>query len=329
MKLPDLWRLLKEVDLDAVRTESEARFRIVVYAEDREDAERVAGHVSSMSDGSVHPWLEPLGVSEPAPTGRKPDAAILVTRDPALAPPLGLLRDDLQASVPVVTVVIGASGAVDSVVRSGETARVAVRRLDDAAEEAIGRALLSAVKSERRLPLARQLPALRAAYIDELVEQTAKANAAYAFTTAMAESVPGLNVPLNIADIVILTKNQLVMAYRICLAAGKTGNPKDVLAEIVAVLGSGFLLRQGARSLVGLVPVLGIVPKVAVAYAGTWAVGHAVSSWAQRGEKITAAALKRLQSDAASSGRNVAKVLMQRSGKRVLPWKTHDRNDTP
>jgi uncharacterized protein (DUF697 family) len=326
MKLPDLWRLLKEVDLDAVRTEAEARFRVVVYAEDRDDAERVAGHVSSMSDASVHPWLEPMAAAGPPPTGRKPDAAILVTREASLPPPLALLRDDLQESVPVVTVVLGASGAVDSVVRSGETARVAVRRLDDAAEEALGRALLSAVRPERRIALARQLPALRAAYVEELVEQTAKANAAYAFTTAMAESVPGLNVPLNIADIVILTKNQLVMAYRICLAAGKTGAPRDVIAEIVAVLGSGFLLRQGARSLVGLVPVLGIVPKVAVAYAGTWAVGHAVSSWAQRGQKITAAALRRLQSDAVSSGRNVAKVLMQRSGQRVLPWKSRDRD---
>jgi hypothetical protein len=63
-----------------------------------------------------------------------------------------------------------------------------------------------------------------------------------------------------------------------------------------------------------------------VAYAGTWAVGHAVSSWAQRGQKITAAALRRLQSDAVSSGRNVAKVLMQRSGQRVLPWKSRDRD---
>ena len=63
------------------------------------------------------------------------------------------------------------------------------------------------------------------------------------------------------------------------------------------------------------------------AWCSTWAVGHAVSSWAQRGEKITAAALKRLQSDAASGGRNVAKVLMQRSGKRILPWKTRDRDD--
>jgi uncharacterized protein (DUF697 family) len=329
MKLPDLWRVLKEVDLDAVREEAEARFRVVFYAEDRADAERVAAHVSSMSDGTVHPWLEPIGANDPPGTGRRPDAVVLVTREPALSAPLALLRDDMQDAVPVITVVLGAAGAVDSVVRSGETARVAVRRLDDAAEEAIARALLSAVRNERRLPLARQLPALRDAYVDDLVEETSKANAAYAFTTAIAEVVPGINVPLNIADIVILTKNQLVMAYRICLAAGKTGNPRDVMGEIVAVLGSGFLLRQGARSLVGLLPVIGVIPKVAVAYAGTWAVGQAVSAWAQTGQKVTAAALKRWQSDAASTGRNVAKVLMQRSGRRVLPWRTRDKKQEP
>jgi uncharacterized protein (DUF697 family) len=112
------------------------------------------------------------------------------------------------------------------------------------------------------------------------------------------------------------------MAYRICLAAGKTGSPRDVIGEVVAVLGGGFLMRQGARSLVGLIPVIGIVPKVVIAYAGTWAVGQAVSAWAQRGQRITSAALKRFQADASKSGRKIAGALMERSGKRVLPWKS-------
>ena len=321
MKLPDLWRTLKEVDLEAIRSEAEARFRVVVYADEADDARRVAASLSSMSDGSIHPWIEAWGAAQTPATGRKPDVIILVTREAELPPALALLRDDLQAAVPVLTVVLGTTAGVDAVVRSGETARVAVRRLDEAASAAISRALLSVAVAERRLALARQLPAVRDGYIDELVEQTSRANATYAFTAAVAETMPGLNVPLNLADIVILTKNQLVMAYRICLAAGKSGAPQDVIGEVVGVLGSGFLMRQGARSLIGLVPVLGIVPKVAIAYAGTWAVGRAVSAWAQHGQRITASALKRWQSDAAASGKRVATALMDRSGRRVLPWK--------
>ena len=325
MKIPDLWRTLKEVDLEAIREEADARFRVMVYAEDGADARRVASALSSMSDDSVHPWIEACGATETPAAGRRPDVVLLVTRTGELPPALVLLRDDLHEAVPVVAVVLGTTSTVDSVVRAGEAARVGVRRLDETGLGALGQALLSVLKPERRLALARHLPVLRDVYIDELVEQTSRANATYAFTAAVAEQVPGLNVPLNLADIFVLTKNQLVMAYRICLAAGKSGKPRDVMGEIMGVLGSGFLLRQGARSLVGLIPVLGVVPKVAIAYAGTWAVGQAVSAWAQRGQKITTAALKRWQGEAASSGRKVASALLDRSGKRVLHWKSRDK----
>jgi hypothetical protein len=46
------------------------------------------------------------------------------------------------------------------------------------------------------------------------------------------------------------------------------------------VIGGGFLFRQLARELVGLIPIAGVAPKVAVAYAGTWAIGRAVGMWA-------------------------------------------------
>ena len=55
------------------------------------------------------------------------------------------------------------------------------------------------------------------------------------------------------------------------------------------MIGGGFLLRQGARQLVGLIPVAGIVPKVAVAYAGTLAIGKAVVAWATYGTALIAA----------------------------------------
>ena len=85
---------------------------------------------------------------------------------------------------------------------------------------------------------------------------------------------------MTIGDVVVLTKNQLVMSYKIALAAGRSGRPRDLVGEIIGVLGGGLLFRQVARQLIGLVPVIGIVPKVAVAYGGTWAIGRAVTLWA-------------------------------------------------
>ena len=107
----------------------------------------------------------------------------------------------------------------------------------------------------------------------------------------------------------MLSKNQLMMSYRIALAAGKTGQPRELIGEIVGVLGGGLLFRQLARQLVGLVPVIGILPKVAVAYGGTWAIGRAVVLWATEGRLLTAAGLRQLSREGLARGRNLARSL--------------------
>src|SRR2546428_13730087 len=128
-----------------------------------------------------------------------------------------------------------------------------------------------------RLALARHLVPLREPLFSELIEETARTNAMYALTTGLAETVPVLDVPLNLADIVVLTKNQLVMSYKIALASGKSGSPRHMIGEVLGVVGGAFLFRQGARQLIGLIPLAGIAPKVVVAYAGTQAIGRAVA----------------------------------------------------
>ena len=58
-----------------------------------------------------------------------------------------------------------------------------------------------------------------------LIQETAQANAKFAFTTGLAETVPILSAPLALGDILVLTKNQVVLGYRIMLAAGRDGEP--------------------------------------------------------------------------------------------------------
>jgi len=309
LKLPDVWRLMREVDLEAIRVESERTFRVAIVAEDPADAESAAALLTAVA-GERHPWL--LAGSE-LPAGAL-DVVILVTRSADLGPRLSMLAGAL-ARVPLVTFVVGASGPLAGVVRPGEAARAAAAGLDEAAVPAMAQALFSSVPAELRLAFARQLPPLRSGFVSALVEETARANALYALSTGVAEVVPVLNVPLNLADIVLLTKNQLVMSYRIALASGKRGRPRELLGEVVGVIGGGFLLRQLARELVGLIPVAGVAPKVAVAYAGTWAIGRAVGVWAGGGAKPSSASLKSYYAEAVGRGREVAAALSAKTGR--------------
>ena len=310
-KLPDLWRTLKEVDLAAIRRDAERRFEVLVVADDLEDAAAVA---RMMTGGDrPHPWLTLATADEARARGGAAgmDAAILVGPEEDLSAGLAAARDVLAAvRVPLLTVVRGRATGTAAIVRPGETGRAVVLAFDDAKGAAsIAEALAAAFDPTLRLALARQLPPLRPATFAALIDEAAKANATYALTAGLAEVVPVLDLPLNVADMVVLTKNQLVMSYKIALASGKKGEPRELIGEVVGVIGSGFLFRQAARQLIGLVPVLGIVPKVAMAYAGTWAVGRAVAAWASEGRKLTPAAVRRFYGEAWERGKTVARAM--------------------
>jgi len=318
-KLPDMWRVLKEADLHAIRREAERPFQALIVAEELADAERL-GILLSGPDGMRHPWLIPANAAEarhPASSGML-DLAVVISPASDLPPALGFAADALRAAkVPVVTIVHGRSGAMSAVVRPGEAARAAVAALDAAAVPAVAQAVLSAASPGLRLALARHLVPLREPLFTEMIEETARTNAMYALTTGIAEAIPVLDVPLNLADIVVLTKNQLIMSYRIALASGKKGTPRELIGEVLGVIGGGFLFRQGARQLVGLIPVVGIVPKVAVAYAGTLAIGKAVAAWAAHGQALDPNTVKRLYRQALSRGRDVAQALVAQARKRT------------
>ena len=318
-KLPDMWRVLKEADLSAIRREAERPFQVLLVAEDLAEAERL-GVLLSGPEQVRHPWLLPTGPAEarrPAASGML-DLAILIGSTPELSPALGLAADALGAAkVPVVTVVHGRGGAMAAVVRPGEAARAAVAALDASGVPAVAQAVLSAAPPGLRLALGRHLAPLRDPLCAELIEETARTNAMYALTTGIAEAVPVLDVPLNLADVVVLTKNQLVMSYRIALASGKKGTARELIGEVLGVIGGGFLFRQGARQLVGLIPVVGIVPKVAVAYAGTLAIGKAVAAWAAHGQALERGTVKRLYRQALTRGKEVAQTLVAQARRRA------------
>jgi uncharacterized protein (DUF697 family) len=311
--VPDLWRLIREADFENIRRDAERPFQLLLVASDVSQAEMLGRLLSR--DERRHPWLLPATPDEArrrAGAGLL-DAAVLITPEPDLDPPLAALRDVLGAArVPVVAVAVGMPAGPAALIRPGEAARAAVAELGPTVVPTLGEALLAAVPAGVRLALARHLPPLRPPLFHQLIEETARANALYSLTTGVAETVPILNLPLNLADMIVLTKNQLVMSYRIALAAGKRGTVRSVMGELVGVIGGGFLFRQAGRQLIGLIPGAGVAPKVAIAYAGTHAIGRAVAAWADEGHRLSAAAIKRFYKEAWESARAFARGITKR-----------------
>jgi uncharacterized protein (DUF697 family) len=257
---------------------------------------------------------------------QRPIVGILVSRDPDLTPRLGAFRSVLaRDGVPVVAVIVS-DRAGHAIPAAEETERVAGPSLDSRLARDLVAALVRTAADDRRLALARQLPALREAVTAVLIEDTAQANASYALASGVAEVVPILTAPMNLGDMVVLTKNQLVMSYRIALGCGLDGNPKRLIPEILGVLGGGLLFRQLARQLVGFIPVIGIVPKVIVAYAGTYAIGRAVTIWALEGRAASSDAVQRFSREGLERGRDLARTLA--AGARRSRRTAEDAGDT-
>ena len=171
----------------------------------------------------------------------------------------------------------------------------------------------------QHLALARRYPLFRYVVSRRLIADTALANASYSFGTGLAEIVPVLDITFNVADILILTKNQGIMVYKMGLALGLSPRWQDQFAQLGGVIGAGFLWRQVARELVGLIPGWGILPKVAIAYAGTYAVGEAVVYWYKTGHKISKEAMRQAYADALGRGKEIAQNLLSRAPRLELP----------
>ena len=166
---------------------------------------------------------------------------------------------------------------------------------------------------DRLISLARHFPLFRMAVAQKLINETSFSNAAYSLSTGLAEIVPVFDIPLNVADMVVLTKSQAFLVYRLGLALGLSLEWQDYVAEFGSVLGGGFLWRQLARSLVGLIPAWGIAPKVAVSYAGTYAVGNVVLQWYLTGRHVTRQQMQQFYAQAFERGKSIAADLLSRA----------------
>ena len=167
------------------------------------------------------------------------------------------------------------------------------------------------------LPLARRFPVFRKAVIDHIVQSVARENAVFAVATALPNIVPNLlELPWALgefaSDTLFITANQVRMAFLIAAASGGTVGFQEQKFEILSIAGGGFGWRAIARELVGKIPFGGgLIPKGAVAYAGTFLVGKGLQRYRRANGHLTPPEREAAYREAYERGREVATSLVK------------------
>lgn len=148
----------------------------------------------------------------------------------------------------------------------------------------------------RQLALGRWLPGFRREATIATINSTARANAEFALLANLPALIPLVGGLISAgADTLVLTKNQLMMLYKLAAIHNRDlSQPWRLYTEMVPVVGAGLLWRTLAREAASFVPFAGgTIPKVVIAYAGTAVAGQAASYYYEFGEKPSAEQLKR------------------------------------
>lgn len=324
--------VLREVDVRPIRAAAEASFVLAFLSEDQPLAQHL---VDLLHQGLRQHDVPSTPVCGAFPLGaldrpHRMNIAVVVTReDRDNTTELALLRELERAGVSALVCLVTDPDKPPALRQQWLPASVAVLSApggvidDDAAKRQLVKSIRG-LKAVDDLALARHLPAFREAISRSTIDDTAVANAAYSFGTGILETNPVADVPLNVADIVVLTKNQALMAYKIALAMGLTADFQQIMPQLAAVVGGGFLLRQTARSLVGLIPGFGLIPKVAIAFGGTYATGEVIYRWCAYGERVNAEAMKELYASAVERGKTFAQALLKRRNRQTSEAATSD-----
>lgn len=167
------------------------------------------------------------------------------------------------------------------------------------------------------LALARWFPAFREEATRRIVNRISVENAMFSVATAIPNIAPYIGLvwtPAEFAsDTAFLTLNQIRMIFSLAAASDRAVGYGEQKPEIASIVTGAFGWRAVARELVGKIPIGGgIVPKAAIAFAGTWVVGASVERFYRIGYGFTRAERKAAYSDAFDRGKDIARGVVQR-----------------
>ncbi|MEZ4561735.1 MAG: hypothetical protein R2853_03290 [Thermomicrobiales bacterium] len=262
--------VLREVSLDEIREQAETPPRVLIVGPTSEAARRLGlaltgaeGQFSSMYRAANEP-LDDLGrldaavVWDPDRTGAGSRVSTAVQYD---SPPVPIVRFE-------------GTGPDDE--RAIEQLRLDILRRNGDRVTGFGRAL----------------PAFRQAAAKQVIDETSIANAQFSIVSNLPALIPIIGgLAAAGADFIVLTKNQVIMLYKLAAIYGRNLNDqRTILQEVLPVVGAGLVWRTLAREASAVLPfAAGAVPKLAIAYAGTVAVGRAAEYYYRTGLKPTRA----------------------------------------
>jgi hypothetical protein len=181
------------------------------------------------------------------------------------------------------------------------------------AEECVRRVLRG--RPELMLPLARQLFPFRNPAAHSIIRSVAKENALFSLATALPDVVPFLSLPWALgefsSDTAFLTMNQIRMVFMLAAVSDRPFGYREQRSEIGSIIAGAFGWRAIARELIGKVPFGGgLVPKAAIAWAGTYAVGLSMERLYRLGYGLSREERKGVYEEAFEHGKQVAGVLL-------------------
>jgi len=174
-----------------------------------------------------------------------------------------------------------------------------------------------AAHDELALALARNFPPFRQPVVDRVIHKVSKENALFSVVTALPDVVPSiLELPWAVgefaSDTAFLTINQIRMAFLIAAASDKPVGYSLQKAEIATIVTGAFGWRALARELVGKIPFGGgLIPKGAIAFAGTYVVGLGLDRLHRLGYGLSSAERRDSYQVAFERGKGIIELVLR------------------
>lgn len=167
------------------------------------------------------------------------------------------------------------------------------------------------------LALARHFYPFRKPVANRIIQTVSRENAAFAVITAVPDIVPTLVAfPWAIgefaSDTAFITMNQVRMAFLLAAASDREVGYREQRIEIASIVAGAFGWRALARELVGKIPFgAGVIPKAAIAYAGTYTVGQGLERFYRLGYRLTRRERRAIYEQALEHGRRFVDYLLE------------------
>ena len=305
--IAQFWRITRELDIASLRDAFERPVSLRVLGSELPIAQRVTRLIEpDPQSGEVVTGV--LGVDR----GDRADAYIAAIAGPLEADARRHLSDLSVSEAPLLVVQAEeASGML--VLGVPEERMITLGAAEDDAEvrDRLFKALVAAAP-EVMLSAGRRHPLLREPVAQHLIQDTSRVNAQFAALSSLPANIPFIGGLVgDMADVLVLTKNQVLLLFKLAGLYGRDVQlGRELVLEILPVVGSAFLWRTTARALVGLLPsALGLLPKTLVAYTGTYVVGNTARYYYRFGRRPPPELIRELREDAARLATSALKRL--------------------